>query len=479
MPARGGNWSLVGEASDPVVADVPVVQELVTYYRSIADEIRSEADVLKKIGEGDESQFKGASADAVRKKSGEVASSLLKMSGRYDAIRDALAGYVPELETALAESAAALRDAEDASAAGTRATGMPDPSQGRAADAPPITADEQGAVDAKRRAAEDARSSADAATARLRRAVDTLNGAGHAAASTIRAAWDDGLHDTRGDKIKAFFSKLLKILVKIFTYIGIALAALAILIPGVGIFTFMAAVAASVVLVANIALAGMGEGSWLDVITAAVGLVLVGVGGALTKAVSTMKTAGIAKSSIGAQKNATASIEKLGKARSAALEKAFNPRYGAKGFPERLASLRAVQKEIAETQKVLDNAKSLTSIGKFREKPNWWHPNKALWTEDKVKIADVFKRRDWRAERLFSVDRHSEMTAMQKEVWSKYGVEIATTPGWHRWASGGRVVASWGNTIVYGQGLKPTGFGTDQQRLPGYNEAAKTLTHGF
>jgi hypothetical protein len=173
MPARGGNWSLVGEGSDPIVADVPVVQELVTYYRSIADEIRSEADVLKRIGEGDESQFKGASADAVRKKSGEVASSLLKMSGRYDAIRDALAGYLPELETGLAESAAALRDAEDASAAGTRATGMPDPSQGRAADAPPITADEQGAVDAKRRAAEDARSSADAATAAMKVKIPT------------------------------------------------------------------------------------------------------------------------------------------------------------------------------------------------------------------------------------------------------------------------------------------------------------------
>ncbi|GAA1493151.1 hypothetical protein [Curtobacterium herbarum] len=479
MPARGGNWALLDQSSDPMVADVSVLQELVNYYSTMAQEITSEAAVLKSIGDGDDSQFKGSTADAVRKKSGEVAGSLTKLSGRYDAIRDALKGYLPELERGLAESAAALHDAENAEASGSRAASMPDPSQNRASDAPAITSDEQGQIDAKHRAVEGAKADADAATARLRRSVDALNGAGKAAAATIRAAWDDGLHDTLGDKIKAFFSKLLKILVKIFTYIGIALAALAILIPGVGMFTFMAAVAASVVLVANITLAGMGEGSWLDVITSAVGLVLVGAGGALTKAVSTMKTAGIAKSSAGFQKNATASLEKLGTARSAALERAFNPRYGAKGFPERLASLRAVQKEIADTQKALGNAKGLTSIGKFREKPNWWHPNKTLWAEDKVKIADVLKRRDWRAERLFSVDRHNEMAAMQKEMWSKYGVEIATTPAWHRWASGGRVVASWGNTIMYGQGLKPTGFGTDQQRLPGYNEAAKTLTHGF
>jgi hypothetical protein len=478
MPARGGNWALLGEGSDPIVADVPVVQELVTYYRSIADEIRSEADVLKKIGEGDESQFKGASADAVRKKSGEVASSLLKMSGRYDAIRDALTGYVPELETALAESATALREAEDASAAGARATGMPDPSQGRAADAPAMTADEQGAVDAKHRAAEDARSGADAATARLRRAVDTLNGAGRAAASTIRAAWDDGLHDTRGDKIKAFFSKLLKILVKIFTYIGIALAVLAIIIPGVGMFTFMAAVAASVVLVANIALAGMGEGSWLDVITAAVGLVLVGIGGALTKAVSTLKTAGLTKSMAGFEKNSLAKIQKLQGDRAAKIDEVLAATTGG-GFKAARDSLRTITQDIKKVQDSLAAARTKNVVDGFREKPNWWHPGKALWTDDKGKFTDVFVKRDWRAERLFSVDRQNEMLKMQKEMWTKYGVQIAASPTWHSWAAGGRVVASWGNTIMYGQGLKPTGFGTDQQRLPGYNDAAKTLTHGF
>lgn len=479
MPARAGNWSLVGEASDPIVADTQVVHELVDYYRSIAEEIRSEADVLKRIGEGDQSAFKGESADAVRKKSGEVGASLQTMSGRYDAIRDALTGYVPSLETALDESLAALHDAEDAAAAGSRAAGMADPSQGRAQDAPPLTADEQGAIDAKHRATEDARSGADAATARLRRAVDTLNGAGHQAASTIRAAWDDGLHDTLGDKIKAFFSKLLKILVKIFTYIGIALAALAILIPGVGILTFMAAVAASVTLVANIALASMGEGSWLDVITSAVGLVLVGVGGALTKAVSTLKTAGLAKGFAGFEKTSLSKITNLQDLRSVQITKALGARDSA-GHRAARGEMDDLTQQITKVRETFTAARTKNVLDGFKEKPNWWRPNRALLQEDRTKVLDVFGKdgKGWQWQRLFSVDRQIEMTKMQKELFTKYGVPIAASPAWHSWAAGGRVVASWANTFLYGQGVKPTGWGSDQERVPGWKDANAALTTG-
>jgi hypothetical protein len=296
MPARGGDWSLLGEASDPIVADVPVVHDLVHYYTTIADEITSEAAVLQRIGEGDESQFKGETANAVRKKSKEVAASLQKMSGRYNAIRDALTGYLPDLEGALEESAAALRDAEDAAAAGSRADAMSDPTQGRAPDAPPVTADEESAAAAKHRATDDAKSAAGAATARLRRAVDALNAAGKRTAGVIRAGWKDGLHDTLGDKIKAFFSKLLKILVKIFTFIGIALAALAFIIPGVGVLAIMGAVAAGVGLVAQIGLVAMGEGNILDLVMAVVGVATLGIGSGIGKATSLAVKSGITAS---------------------------------------------------------------------------------------------------------------------------------------------------------------------------------------
>jgi hypothetical protein len=408
----------------------------------------------------------------VRSKSKEVAESLQKMSGRYIAIRDALTGYLPELEHGLDESAAALRDAEDASAAGGRANGMPDPSQNRPEDAKPLTDDEQGEVDAKNRATEAAKASADAAVARLRRAVDGLNAAGKAAANTIRGAWDDGLHDTLGDKIKAFFSALLKIIVKIFTYIGIALAALAILIPGVGLLTFMAAVSAAVVLVANIALAGMGEGSWLDVITSAVGLVLVGIGGAMTKLISVAKTTAIGKSMAGFEKTTLAKLDKLKALRS---DKLSNWASDGKAASE----IKEINSQISKVLDARSDAKFKNIIDGFKEKPNWWRPGKDLITEDISKIKDVFVKKDWRVDRLFSIDRHLEMGKMQKEMWSKYGVEIASVPSWQKWVAGGRVVASWGNTFVYGQGIKPTGWGSDQERVPGYKDASNALVHGF
>ncbi|OII11505.1 hypothetical protein BIU97_06330 [Curtobacterium sp. MCBA15_009] len=474
MPARGGDWGLLHEGSDPIVADVPTVHELVNYYTTMAQEITSEADVLRKIGEGDDSQFKGESADAVRKKSKEVAESLQRMSGRYDAIRDALTGYLPELETALTESAAALRDAEDASAAGARAGAMPDPGQGRAQDAPPLTDDEQGAIDAKARATSSAKDGADAAVARLRRAVDGVNAAGKAAASTIRAAWDDGLHDTLGDKIKAFFSKLLKILVKIFTYIGIALAALAILIPGVGMLTFMAAVAAAVTLVLNITLAGMGEGSWLDVITSAVGLVLVGVGAGLTKVASLAKTAGLGKGMQGFAKTNLDKIKKLQDVRAVAIKDTLRD-------PGALRTVTTINRHINRLTDARIATMGKNTLGGFKEKPNWWRPNRALWNDDKAKIRDVLSKdgKGWQWQRLMSVDRQIEMDAMKVAMKRDYGVDIAALPNWHKYAAGGRVVASWMNTFSYGQGIKPTGWGSDQERVPGYKDASGQLVHGF
>lgn len=478
MPARGGDWELLDRSSDPIVADVPVVNDLVRYYTTIAQEITSESDVLRRIGEGDESQFKGETADAVRSKSKEVAESLQRMSGRYEAIRDALTGYVPSLESALDESAAALRDAEEAAVAGSRANGMPDPSENRTDDAPPLTDEQHDAVAAKQRATTAADDAANAAKARLQRALDGLDDAGKAAANTIRAAWDDGLHDSTWDKIKAFFSALLKIIVKIFTYIGIALAALAILIPGVGMLTFMAAVAAAVTLVANIALAGMGEGSWLDVITSAVGLVLVGVGGALTKIASTAKTVGLAKGAAAFQKNTMSSISKLQNQRWTAIQKAMDP-MGSRNFSKiQMAKVDRFTADIGKLQKSLADAKGIGTLGKFKEKPNWWRPGKALWNEDKAKILDVFGKdgKGWQWQRLMSVDRQFEMDDMAKVMWKDYGVAIDALPAWHKFAAGGRVVGSWTNTIVYGQGLKPTGWGSDQERVPGYRAASGALT---
>jgi len=69
MPERPGEWNLLNRHRDPVVADVEQIEQLTVYYRDMAKDIEDQATVLRRIGEGDESQFKGQSADRVREKS--------------------------------------------------------------------------------------------------------------------------------------------------------------------------------------------------------------------------------------------------------------------------------------------------------------------------------------------------------------------------------------------------------------------------
>jgi hypothetical protein len=471
MPARGGDWTLLKESSDPVVADTDVVQELVTYYKTIADEITSESDVLRKIGEGEDTRFKGKTADAVRSKSGEVAESLQKMSGRYLAVRDALTAYLPELHSALDESAAALKDAEAASSAGTRAGAMADPSQGRADDAPPLTDDEQGQVDAKNKATSEAKGDADAAVARLQRALGALNGAGEAAANTIRGAWDDGLHDTGWDKFKAFFAKILKLIVKIFTYIGIALAALAILIPGVGVLAIMGAVAAGVALVAQVGLAVVGEGNVLDLVMAVVGVVTLGIGSGITKATSIAVKAGVKAGKSAIPKALTNNLEQIDKFRN-------------KQIGEWLAKTKGPV-EADEAVKVANNAEhGVTSnaiakydefVGKFADNPNWWNIPKIGTTikNDWKTIStqfgsDLFTRKGFTgwAERLGGVDGQINRNALAK--WGPengFGFNGFTTqaPKWHTYANGGMSAfgKQWTNAGLI---VNPSMIGSDTKR---------------
>ncbi len=469
MPARGGDWGLLGESGDPIVADVPVLEQLVTYYRDIAEEIRSESVLLESIGGGDQSQFKGASADAVRTKSAEVAASLRKLSGRYVAVRDALVGYVPALQSALDESAAALRDAEGAAAAGVRAQGMVDPSQGRAGDAPPMTGDEQSAVDAKHRAVTAASDDADAARARLRRAVDALDVAGRAASSAIRAAWHDGLHDTLGDKIKAFFSKLLKMIVKIFTYIGIALAALAILIPGVGVLAIMGAVAAGVGLVAQIGLTALGEGNVFDLVMAVVGVMTLGVGMGVTKATSIAVSKGIAASKGAVQNGLRADLGTISKLRNDAIGGWFSK---TKSLDEASDALQVADRLDGDvTQIAIKRMDDL--LAKFSDNPNWWNIPKIGttlrndWaTVSKQFGSDLFTKAGYTswAERLGGVD--FQLLRNDLSRWggaNGLGTLVTSAPRLHTFTMGGLSVFGKDYSIA-GLVINPVGDGADKKR---------------
>lgn len=454
MPARPGNWSLLGEANDPIIADVPALEELVQYYRTIADEISSEAVTLKSIGDGDDSEFKGETADAVRAKSKEVAASLQKMSGRYEAVGDALTAYVPQLENALSESDAALRDAEAASMAASRAAAMTDPSQGRAPDAPPLTPLEQGQVDAKHRSANVAHDEAGAAQARLRRAVDALNVAGAAAAGMIREAWHDGLHDSRADRIKAAFAKFLKWLVKIFTFIGIALAFFAIVIPGLGIAAILGAVSAGVSLFAQAGLAGLGMGNVFDLVMAIVGVLTLGVGVAITKATSLAVGSGIRTGT----KALAGRRDFLLQQRENAIKNALKERVTREDFKMYFDTV----------EDTFDRLRSIRNFGEsFTENPNWWNLRRIPTT---LKNDWALARNQWGkgfgdwAERVGGVDFQITRNRLH-EFGSKEGLEpfVTAAPKWHTYTQGGLNVI--GKDFTYsGLAINPVGVGHDQSR---------------
>lgn len=281
MSARDGRWELLDRESDPVTADRAGVDDRVTHYQQVAEAIRTESGRLHRIASG--AALQGKYADELRSSAGDVAKDLDQVQGRYDAVASALRDYGPALDAALSGTWQALQDAEDADTASTQANGMP---QNTAPEGQTLTANQQAENDDRTKAVNAAADRMSAAKAKLATVLDVLDTAGRAAASRIRGSFGDGLTDSGWDKFKAGFANFLKILVKVLTYIAIALAALALLIPGVGELVMAAGAAlAAITVVANAALVGMGEGSWADLGVAIAGLLTFGVGKVLGPAI--------------------------------------------------------------------------------------------------------------------------------------------------------------------------------------------------
>jgi len=270
MPERSGRWDLLDRPSDPVAADTVAIDERLTYFRSLSEMLRVEGERLSRIGSGE--SLRGEYADELRSAATEVAKDLNQTVGRYKAVVSALADYRPALDAALVESASALDDAIDA--AGARGV----------ADGILLAAAEPGSqlTPQQVQSNADKRSATDAASGRLQAAKDRLAGAlrrldeaGQRAAATVREGFDDGLKDSGWYRFKHDLKKILKILVKVLEYIGIALAILAIFIPGLGPIIFAIGAAA---LATSAALFALGEGSWEDVAMSVVGMLTLGAG---------------------------------------------------------------------------------------------------------------------------------------------------------------------------------------------------------
>src|SRR5215470_13323632 len=283
-------WHLLDLDGDPVPGDPDRVKAAQSRYENIAKTIHDTADNLRKVTGAD--GLKGQYADAIKDKATDVVNDLTKASGRYDAVAKAVGVYQPALETARTETAAAVSDAETANAAQIKARAMPDPSANRPPDAPPLSQDDQNAVGARNTATANADGDLAKAKARLRNAVEALNAAGQALANAVgkNAFKGDHLTDSGWDRFLHGLNAFLKVFVKVLQWIGIALAALALIFPGVGVLIFAGVIIAVTVLVADIILVAQGETSWFEVAMSAAGVVLLGAGGLLAKGLQSIGT---------------------------------------------------------------------------------------------------------------------------------------------------------------------------------------------
>ena len=145
-------------------------------------------------------------------------------------------------------------------------------------DAPPLTDKEKQESESRTGKINEAKGDLEAAKAKARAAMVKFDAAATAAANKIRENWgDDGLHHSGWEAFLHKLNKFLKKLVEILMYIGMALAVLSILIPGLDMLTLLSVVATVVSVAASFILAVQGEGSWLSVIIGVLSLGLIGV----------------------------------------------------------------------------------------------------------------------------------------------------------------------------------------------------------
>ena len=483
MPARPGNWQLLGHGADPVAGDPDQLHDLIAYYAKIAETIKSEAAVLQRIGSGDTTELKGQSADAIRNRSRDVAKSLTQTSGRYDAVSRALSVYGPALDAARTDSAKALQEAEAAEGAKGSSSAMPDPGANRPADAPPLTDDENAQIHARSTAISEASDAAAGARRRMDAALSSLNAAGQGAASVIRAAWNDGLVDTRAYKLREGFLKFLKVLVKVLMWIGVALAVLAFFVPGLAALAIAGAAVAVMSLAASTVLAAMGEGSWLDVIIGAVSVLLLGVGALIAKVVQTAHVAALAR---GAGAGGRGSVG-TGGAITTNVVKARNIAANARNvqFARQLKGKITTQQALQRIAKIDSRLNAVTTkftstgakaiIDKAAIKPQWWNiRTKGWWPNDLAKLKEFGDGKKYRFDRLFSTDRVGDLKKLQATLQLELGVVPKAIPVWYYFQAGrvsfGLAAATF--KII----MNPTGAPGDTSRFPVYEAGKTTLT---
>ncbi|GAA2555175.1 hypothetical protein GCM10010435_27160 [Winogradskya consettensis] len=259
-------------------ADVAEMDAAQKRYQHISQTIDDAVQGLQKIVDRGSEGLVGQWVEPLRTDATSIKDSLSKVAVRYHDVANEIERYEPELQHAMDEVTAAENDAEDGKSANYKALGMPDPQEGPDGTVSP---EEQQKATDKQRAVDEASGQLKAATNRLTAALDALDVAGKRFGDAVNSKiYDDGLSDSRNDKIMAVFKKISDI----FAIIALVLTVLAFVIPGLNGVAMAALVAGAVLLVSDSVLLANHEGEVLSVALDAIGLGIGGLGARLTKA---------------------------------------------------------------------------------------------------------------------------------------------------------------------------------------------------
>ncbi|MCL3819508.1 hypothetical protein [Aeromicrobium wangtongii] len=282
---RPTDWQPLDLFDDPVGGDPDGVRDEARYYDGVADSIQLQIDRLRRISSQD--GLNGDYSDTLRDSCDDLADHLAKAKGRFVETSEQLFKLAPLLETAQADTKAALDDAiaareqdkKDAQEAADTAadSGLPAPY-------PAPMGDSEGVRAAK---------------TKLFAALDAWDTAVKPIATAIRDSAEDGMKDGRFEAVKAWVkehAKLLSIVSQILGAIVIVLAVAILLLSNpAGWLILAAVVAGALLLTVDALLAASGVGSWADVALDILGLATLGVGSLVGKLAKSARSLSIFK----------------------------------------------------------------------------------------------------------------------------------------------------------------------------------------
>lgn len=263
----------------PLKGDPELLLAKAQHYSSIADAITRSVTTLKKIHQVDE--MKSKATEALKDKSGEVADDIEKARDRYKNTASALMTYAHKLRLAKDAATTAISHIDqkqtEASQASHAAHSATD-SVATAADADKSTA--QTAAQKAEDASTDAQRELRAAHQEWHNALEIKNDAAEVAVKAIIEVVDGkknhGLKDSWWDDWGSKVLDVIKVICEIAGFLSIFLA----WVPILGaVLVGLAILGALITLVESIVKFANGEGSFTDVIFAAVGVVLAAFGG--------------------------------------------------------------------------------------------------------------------------------------------------------------------------------------------------------